>query len=128
MILVMLIWPFGSGGKEYHMIADNGVPAAHGTLQVKRDTSNANTQLDVKVWDLANPRQLTPPENVYVVWVRPRNGVVEKEGALQVGNDLKAELKATTTATDADVFITGETDETVSSPSGPEVLHTHISP
>lgn len=128
MILVMLIWPFGGGGKDYHMTADNSVPAAHGTVQVKRDASSANTQLDVKVWGLADPRQLTPPENIYVVWVRPRDGAVEKEGAIQVGSDLKGELKATTTATNGEVFITAEPNETVNSPSGAEVLHTRISP
>lgn len=110
------------------MTAENDVPAAHGTVQVKRDSPSANTELDVKVWDLANPRSLTPPENIYVVWVRPRSGSVEKEGAIDVGSNLKGELKATTTATDADVFITAESNETVSSPTGPEVLHTHISP
>lgn len=125
---VLTIWPFGSGGKTYRMMAASFVPAAHGTVQVNRDKNNGNTKLDIKVANLANPASLTPPENVYIVWVLPRNGEALKEGAIAVDKNLNGELKATTTSRDFDVSITAEQSESVDSPSAMQVLHAHVSP
>ena len=72
MLLLLLIWPFSSG-KEYHMTASNIVPAACGTVKVQKD-QNGNAKLDIKVSNLADPTRLTPPENKYVVWIRPNDG------------------------------------------------------
>lgn len=119
------MWPW-HGGKEYHMTAASTVPAANGTVQVQKDKDNGNTKLDVKVKNLANPANLTPSENMYVVWVRPSDGEPQKEGVLRVDNNLGAELNATTTAKNFDVFITGEQSESVTAPSGLQLLHVHV--
>ncbi len=125
--LLLAVWPFSSGGKTYHMTADKSVPAANGTVRAKVDKNNGNTQLEIKVKNLARPTSLTPSGNVYVVWVRPRNGDAEKEGVIRVGNNLNGELKATTTLKDFDIFITAEQSESVSAPSGTEVLRANVS-
>ena len=124
--LVVFVWPFGSSVKKYDMQASNGVPAANGTVTVKRNKNNKNTDLDVKVRNLAAPSSLTPSEGVYVVWVRPNGDTPQKEGAIGLGNNLSGELKAVTTAKDFEVFITAEPGETVTTPSGPEVLKAHV--
>lgn len=108
------------------MTASNIVPAATGTVKVQKD-QNGNAKLDIKVSNLADPTRLTPPENKYVVWIRPNDGEPLKQGALSVGNNLNGELQTVTTSKDCDVFITAEPSASVSAPSGPEVLHTHIS-
>lgn len=125
-VAMMLVWPFPSG-KDYHMQASPQVPAAAGTVHATRDKDNHNTDLDIKVDHLAKPSNLTPSESVYILWVRPNDGNAMKMGAIGVGGDLKGEVHSTTTSRDFDVLITAEQSEGVTSPSGPEVLHTHVS-
>jgi hypothetical protein len=124
-LCLLAAWPFG--GRKYHMTVDPSIPSARGDVEVKHD-SNGNTQLDIKVFNLANPARLTPPANIYMVWVRPTPSDVQKEGALKVDKNLKGELKTSTTAKDCDVLITAEQSESVSAPSGIELLRAHISP
>ncbi|MES2219698.1 MAG: hypothetical protein V4587_01880 [Acidobacteriota bacterium] len=122
-VFAALIWPFGSG-KEFQMQANNSVPAANGTVNVKRD--NDNTKLDIKVNNLASPSSLSPSESVYIVWVKPTGDPAEKKGAIGLDNNLKGELNVVTTAKDFEVFVTGEPGVSVTEPSGPEVLKAHV--
>lgn len=123
---MLAIWPMSSG-KKYHMTADNSVPAASGVVDVQTDKSNGNMKLDIKVANLAQPSNLTPTENVYVVWIRPSGENAHKQGTLGVDGDLKGELKVITTSKNFDVFITAEQSGSVTEPSGVEVLQTHVS-
>jgi hypothetical protein len=124
---VLAVWPFGSG-KTYHMTASSAVPGAEGTVGVKNDKDNGNFRLDIKVEHLARPNSLTPPENLYIVWVQPKDGSAEKEGVLRVNGGLKGKLEATTTSTDFDVSITAEQSDSANQPSRMQVLHAHVSP
>lgn len=45
-----------------------------------------------------------------------------------MGNDLKGEVKATTTAKDFTVDVSAEKSEAVKQPAGLEVLHVRITP
>ncbi len=109
------------------MNASPSVPAATGIVKAQRDKENGNTKLDIKVDHLANPSNLTPPANVYLVWVRPAGeaGSV-KQGAIRVDKDLKGGLKIVTVSKDFDLFITAEQSENVSAPSEFKVLDTHV--
>lgn len=124
--LLLALFPFSAGGKTYHMTADNSVPAASGTVNAKLNRDNANTDLRLKVKNMARPTALTPAENVYVVWVQPRTGNAIKLGEIGIDNDLKGELRATTTAKDFEIFITGEQSESVSGPSELKLLRAHV--
>jgi len=125
LVLFLFVWPFSSG-KTYHMVASSSVPAASGIVSVKKGNPNLNTELDIKVTNLAAPSNLTPPANVYILWVRPIGGAAVNEGAIRVNKNLDGELKTVTTLKNCDVFITAEQSATVTSPEGPEVLQTHI--
>lgn len=125
-MLFLAIWPFSSG-ETYHMTASQSLPAASGTVKVDKGGHNQNTQLDVKVANLAKPVNLTPPANVYILWVRPNGGSAINEGAIRVNNNLDGELKVVTTLKSCDVFITAEQSPTATSPDGINVLQTHIS-
>jgi hypothetical protein len=124
-IVLFAVWPFSSG-KEFHMTPSTGVPAATGTVKVQKDNQNKNTRLEIKVYHLASPSNLTPPASVYVVWVRPNGGEAIKQGALRVDEDLKGELDVVTTSKNCDVFITAEQGDTVTVPSEFTVLQTHV--
>jgi hypothetical protein len=125
LILFLFVWPF-SGSKSYQMIAARSVPAASGQVSVHRGGANHNTELDIKVSNLARPASLPSPGNVYIVWLRPNDQAPANQGALRVNKNLDGELKAATTSKDCDVFITAEQSATATAPTGTEVLHAHI--
>ena len=125
MLALLGIWPFSSG-TEYHISGSRVVPAATAKLKVEQDKQNGNTKIDLKVEHLAKPSSLTPPANVYVVWVQPRGGAPEKEGALGVDNDLKGELKAVTVQKDFDLLVTAENSEAATYPSSVQIFQTHV--
>lgn len=126
LVLFLFVWPFSSA-KTYHMVASSSVPAASGIVSVKKGSPNRNTELDVKVSNLAAPSKLSPSANVYILWVRPIGGAAANAGAISVNKNLDGELKTVTTSKNCDVFITAEQNATVTSPEGPEVLQAHIS-
>jgi hypothetical protein len=126
LIAALAIWPFSSG-KTFHMRADSSVPAASGTVHAQADKDNGNTKLDIKVQNLAQPSNLNPPANTYVVWVRPNDGEAVREGAIGLNGDLNGEMHATTVLKDFEVFITPEESKTVTTPSSTELLRAHVS-
>jgi hypothetical protein len=125
LVLFLFLWPF-SGSKTYHMTADSSVPAASGDVSVHRGGANQNTELDIKVSNLARPASLASPGNVYIVWLRPNDQAPANQGALRVNKNLDGELKAATTSKDCEVFITAEQSATATAPTGTQVLHAHI--
>ncbi|HET9100692.1 MAG TPA: hypothetical protein VFN62_09900 [Acidobacteriaceae bacterium] len=125
LVLFLFVWPFSSG-KTFHMVASSAVPAASGTVTVKKGSPNRNTDLDIKVSNLAPPSKLSPAANVYILWVRPIGGAAANEGAIRTNQNLDGELNTATTSKNVDVFITAEQSATVTSPEGQEVLKAHI--
>ena len=124
--ILFAVFPFG-GWKTYHLTNDPSVPSAQGNLEARRDKSNGNTDLRLKVEHLADPSRLTPPASVYVVWVQARDGQPQKQGAIMVDKHFSGGMNATTTVRDGDFFITAEQSQTVTEPSGLQILHAHFS-
>jgi hypothetical protein len=125
MLCLAFFWPFG-GGKKIVMTGASEVPAAHGVIQVK-DSANGNTQLDIKAQALAKPSALTPPEDVYVVWLETSGNPPKNAGALKVDKNLNGELKTVTAYKQLKVFITAEKYAQTEQPMGPTVLHAEVS-
>jgi hypothetical protein len=112
--------------RDDRMINSSIVPAAQGKVHSQND-HNGNTKVDVEVNRLASPQSLTPPYNIYVVWIQSRGEAATNAGELRVGDDLKGTLTARTPYKQFDLFVTAENDPRASAPSGPEVLHATIS-
>lgn len=126
MALLLFVWPWSSA-KEYHMKASDSVPAATGTVKIQKGNGNGNTMMDIKVNHLANPQNLRPSENVYIVWISPPDAAAEKGGAIVVDKNLDGELKVVTVSKDFDVFITAEQSKSVTVPSSVKILEAHVS-
>src|SRR5436305_14260620 len=88
---LLALWPLSSG-KDFHMTADQSVPAASGIVHAQRDKDNGNTKLDIKVNHLARPSNLTPPATTYLVWVRPTDGDAVNQGAIGSGKNPNGDL------------------------------------
>ena len=69
---------------------------------------------------------LTPPANAYIVWFQQEGSQPQSQGELNVGNNLKGELKSTTTLNHFNVIITAETDSQTKTPSDEVVLRATV--
>lgn len=104
------------------------VPAAEGTVKVKKDNNN-NYVVNVEVKHLAEPGRLPQPQNVYVVWVETESNGTQNLGRLNTSSGLfsstlKASLETVTPYKPIRVFITGESSADVIYPGKYVVLNT----
>ena len=112
--------------KKFPMAAASIVPAAKGSVEIGKDR-NGNTELKLKVEHLANPTSLSPSQANYVVWLQDKGSGPENQGELRVNEKLEGSFETVTPRKNFELFVTGENDATVKSPSGPEVLRTSVS-
>lgn len=112
--------------KHFPLTAASIVPAAKGAVEVGKDR-NGNTELKLKVEHLANPTSLSPSQANYVVWLQEKGSGPENQGELKVNRKLEGSFQTVTPRKNFEIFVTGENDGTVKSPSGPEVLRTTVS-
>ncbi len=123
--LGILIFAGLGWSKTYHLASTKIDPSAMGDVELSKD-KNGNTNISLRVEHLAKPALLTPPANLYVVWFQEPGSNPENEGQLQVGNDLRGQLKTTTPLHNFDIFVTAEMDPTTKTPSDQVVLRTTI--
>jgi len=123
--LGILIFPGLGWAKTYHFASTRIDPSAMGDVDLSKD-KNGNTNVSLRVEHLAKPTLLTPPANIWVVWFQEPGSNPENEGQLQVGNDLKGQLKTTTPLHNFDIFVSAEMDPTVKTPSDQIVLRVTI--
>jgi len=112
--------------KTFPVTAASIVPAAKGSVHVGNDR-NGNTEMKLKVEHLAKPGNLSPSQTSYIVWLQGKGSGPVNEGELKVNGKLEGTFQTVTPERNFDLFVTGENDATVKSPSGPEVLRTTIS-
>lgn len=119
LLVAMLAW-----GKTYTMQTTSLEPGAVAKLDVKADTDN--TDLVMKVEHLAKPTLLSRPASNYVVWVQQADRAPANVGVLRIDDNLKGEVKATTTATRFTVLVTAEDDAKAQTPSDRVVLRADV--
>ncbi len=112
--------------KKFPFTASSIVPAAKGSVEVGKDR-NGNTELELRVEHLANPTSLSPSQANYVVWLQEKGSGPENQGELKVNGKLEGSFRTVTPRKNFELFVTGENDGTVKTPSGPEVLRTSVS-
>lgn len=103
-------------------------PAATGSVKIKK-TQNDNYKVDLKTTHLAKPEQLTPPKNVYVVWMRTADNSLRNIGKIKsssgfLSKTLKGELTTTAVSKPTSFFITAENDGNIQYPGSEVVLET----
>jgi hypothetical protein len=112
--------------KRFPLTAASIVPAAKGSVEIGKDR-NGNTEVKLRVEHLANPTSLAPSQANYIVWLEAKDSGPENEGELKVNGKLEGSFETVTPRKNFELFVTGENDATVKSPSGPEVLRTNVS-
>lgn len=104
------------------------VPAAEGTVTVKKDNNN-NYNMSINLIRLADPSRLTPPKNMYIVWMETEGNTTKKIGQIttsssMISQALKSSLQAISAVKPTKVFITAEDDANIQYPSGQTVMTT----
>jgi len=104
------------------------VPAAEGKIKIKKDR-NKNYSIDLSTVNLAEPSKLSPPRNMYVVWMSTEQNGTKKIGQLKtsaglISKALKSSLKTSVPYNPTGFFITAEDDINIQSPSEIVVLST----
>jgi hypothetical protein len=118
-LVAILAW-----GKTYTMQTTTLEPGAVAKLDVKANAGN--TELTLKVDHLAKPTLLSQPATNYVVWVEQEGHEPQNVGILRVDDNLKGDVKATTTATRFMVLVTAEHDAKAQTPSDRVVLKANV--
>jgi len=104
------------------------VPAARGSVKVNKDRNN-NYLIKIKVLHLAETKRLTPPRNMYVVWLMtdkntPQNLGMIKSSSTFWSKILRASFEGVSSNKPARIFITAEDDAKIHSPGSQVVLST----
>jgi hypothetical protein len=104
------------------------IPDATGYVKFKTE-ANDNYRVDVKTINLPKPKDLTPPGDVYVVWMRTRENDLTNIGRIKSASGLfskklKGELQATALSRPTSFFITAERYGDIQYPNNHVVLTT----
>lgn len=117
-----------SGAMNLRLTASPEIPAAQSTAKIT-STDNGNTKIDLKVEHLAAPGRVNSTASVYVVWVRADHPDARPQniGALRVDGDLNGEFIGVTPLKSFDLFVTAESSQAASQPTGNRLLYTSVS-
>lgn len=110
---------------KFALIMSPLVPGAKGELETGTDR-NGNTQVTIKVENLAQPTRLQHPAQTYVIWLQAAGQQPINAGKLDVGGNLRGEFRTTTPLKMFEVFATAENNPLVQSPTGERVFHATV--
>lgn len=123
-IITSLLFLLASCGTAVKFPVSDVAPAADITATVKKDKQN-NYAIKVTADNLASVERLSPPMETYVVWIVTSENGINNIGQLQNKNAKKATLKTLSVHQPLEIFITAESDGTVSYPSGVEIARSY---
>ena len=78
----MMIFSFGQCAAQADFLSSSVVPAARGSVTVKKDKYN-NYIMKLELTNLAEASRLTPPKNTYVVWMVTDENITKNIGQIR---------------------------------------------
>ncbi len=126
--VLFIMVTFSSCASKMAFQTSSVVPAAEGTIKYKKDKNN-NYNIDINVVRLARPDRLTPPKDLYIVWMNTDGNAAKNIGQIKTSSSLlsstlKSSLETVSTVKPTGFFITAENDGNTQYPSGEVVLKT----
>lgn len=127
--VAMMMLILGACSKKMSFQTSAVVPAARGSVKVKKDNNN-NYQVKVYIGNLAKPDRLQPAKNSYVVWMETSGNGTKNLGQIKtstglLNSKLKASFQAVTAFKPTKVFVTAEDDASTQYPGSMIVLSTN---
>lgn len=127
-VLFAIVIFFSSCAKKF--VFDNSaiVPAAQGTIKLKKD-KNDNYGVNLSIRNLAPADKLVESRNTYVLWANTVSNGTKNLGQLKNSSGLfskalRSELKTVTPFKPASFFITAENQANINYPDGQVILKT----
>lgn len=127
-VAAMVIFSFNSCATKIPFLTSSVVPAAQGTVKVKKD-GNKNYVIKVQLNSLAEPARLSPSKNTYVVWMETEENSAKNIGQVKsssslMSKQLKGSFETVSSFKPKKIFITGENDANVQYPSESDIVLT----
>lgn len=127
-ILAIFMIGFNGCSKKIHFAKSSVVPAAEGTVKIKKD-KNKNYNINVSIANLAEPGDLTPSRSAYVVWMQTDQNNIKNIGQITsskgfLSKALKGSISTVSPHYPTKIFITAENNGNISYPQGETVLTT----
>lgn len=127
-VVLFVVFSLASCARKLTFDVSPVVPAAQGTVKIKK-SKNGNYLVNVKIKNLAGPKRLSPPREVYVVWMQsdrnaPKNLGMIKTSSSLLSSTMKGEMDATAITKPTGIFITAEDDGNTRYPGSQVVLRT----
>jgi hypothetical protein len=126
--MVLMMFTFSSCATKAIFLSSAVVPAAEGIVTVKED-GNKNFVIKIQTTNLADSQRLTPPKNVYVVWMVTDNNITKNIGQIisssgTLSSKLKASFETVSSFRPTKIFITAENEANIQYPFSEVVLTT----
>jgi hypothetical protein len=124
----LMIFSISSGAAQVNFLNSSVVPAARGTVSVKKDSYN-NYIMEIQVENLAEAGRLSPPKSTYVVWMVTDQNFTKNIGQVKtskkfLSKQLKASFETKSSFKPVKIFITAEYDPNLQSTNSDVVLTT----
>ncbi|MBN1926561.1 MAG: hypothetical protein JW798_12075 [Prolixibacteraceae bacterium] len=126
--MVIMIFAISSCSTQTAFLASSVVPAAQGKITIK-DDSNKNYAIKINISNLADPQRLTPPKNVYVVWILTEDNANKNIGQIITSSSsaegkLKASFETVSSFKPSKIFLTAENEADAQYPYSEVILTT----
>ena len=127
-LIFLLVLSLASCARKISFQTSSVVPAAEGSVKVKKDKNN-NYSIDLNVIRLADPKRLEPSKSTYVVWIETEENGSKNIGSLNTSSSmfsktLKSSLKTVSPFKPVSFFITAEDNADIQYPGSQVVLRT----
>jgi hypothetical protein len=128
-LVIAVLILLNSCAKKINFQTSQVVPAARGTVKVKKD-DNKNYGIKINLWNLAEAKRLPTSEKTYVVWMESDQQAVKNLGQLNSGRSrlskkLKASFETVSPVKPTKIFITAEDNSGVQYPGNELILTTN---
>jgi hypothetical protein len=124
----MIALLFNSCATNENFLNSSVVPAARGSVKVKRD-NNKNWVIQISLSNLSEATRLQPSKLTYIVWMITDRELTKNIGQLNsskgfMSKQLKGSFKTVSSDRPVRIFITAEDDAGIQSPGSEVVLST----
>ena len=127
-LVLAMAFTFSSCAKKITFLNSAIVPAARGTVQVKKDNNN-NYAIKLELFNLAEVSRLQPARHAYIVWLITDQQQAKNLGQINSASarftkKLKASFETVTAFKPTKIFVTAEDEAAVQYPGNMVVLTT----
>ena len=127
-ITISIAFLFDSCATNNKFLNSSVVPAARGTVKIKRDHNN-NYIIQLKLFNLAEVKRLQTSKQTYIVWMVTDREITKNIGQLKSSTKLfskmlKGSFKTVTSFKPTKIFITSENDPSAQYPDMQTIMTT----